>query len=69
MGRTPPPPPAPPHPLPQNLEKRVLKWGGGVWGVRDQKLIGVCLFDKIMILQGLKSAIEPFRVGYSNRPR
>ena len=34
-------PPTPPTPrLPQNLKKVGFKWGGGVWGGPDQKLIG-----------------------------
>ena len=35
--------PLPHGPLPQNLKKVGFKWGG-VWGGRDQKLIGGCVY-------------------------
>ena len=64
----------PPNPPPHTSLKTSKKWvssGGGVGGGGpDQKLIGGCVdLDKIMILQGVKVTIQPFGVGYANRPK
>ena len=57
----------PPH-LPQNLKKVGFKWGG-LGGSGPKTHWGMCLLDKIMILQGVKLTIQPFGVGYANRPK
>ena len=63
----PPQPPPPPH-LPENLKKVGFKWGG-LGGSGPKTHWGMRLLDKIMILQGVKLTIQPFGVGYANRPK
>ena len=62
-----PQPPPPPH-LPQNLKKVGFKWGA-LGGSGPKSHWGMCLLDKIMILQGVKPTIQPLGVGYANRPK
>ena len=59
---------APPPPLPQKLQKVGFKWGG-LGGSGPKNHWGMRLLDKIMILQGVKLTVQPFRVGYANRPK
>ena len=62
-------PPPPPTHLPENLKKVGFKWGG-VWGGSGPKTHwGMCLLDKIIILQGVKITIQRLGVGYTNRPK
>ena len=61
-------PPPPPTHLPQNLKKVGFKWGGSR-GSGPKTDWGMRLLDKIMILQGVKLTIQPFEVGYANRPK
>ena len=65
----PPPPPSPhPHTFLKNLKKLGFKWGGlGESGPKTHW--GMCLLDKMMILQGVKLTIQPLGVGYANRPK
>ena len=66
-----PPPHPPPHPsphLPQNLKKVGFKWWG-LGGGGPETHRGMCLLDKIMIVQGVKLTIQPLAVGYANRPK
>ena len=65
---TPPPPANPPPHLPQNLKKVGFKWGG-VGGSGPKTHRGMCLLDKMMILQGVKLTIQPLGVGHANRPK
>ena len=62
------PPPPPPH-LPQNLKKVTGRgdWVGG-GGSGPKTRWGMCLLDKIMILQGVKLTIRALGVGYANGP-
>ena len=62
-----PPPPSPPN-LPQNLKKLGFKWGA-LGGSGPKTHWGMCLLDKIMILQGVKQTIQPLEVGYTNSPK
>ena len=62
------PTPHPPPRLPQNLKKVGFKWGGS-GGSGPKAHWGMCLLDKIMILQGVKLTIQPLGVGYANRPK
>ena len=60
--------PHPPPHLPQNLKKGVSS--GGVLGRSGPKTLwGMHLLDKMMIFQGVKPTIQPFEVGYANRPK
>ena len=64
--------PLPPAPLPplKSSKKWVSSGGGGVGGGSEPKTHwGMCLLDKIMILQGVKPTIQPLEVGYGNRPK
>ena len=59
--------PPPPH-LPQNLKKVGFKWGG--LGESTPKTHwGMCLLDKIMMLQGITQTIQTLGVGYANTPK
>ena len=57
--------------------KRSKEWfssgvgrGGGGGGVVTKKTLwGMCLLDKVMILQGVKLKIQPTEVGYNSRPK
>ena len=56
--------PPPPPQLPQKSGFQVRGVGGDAldnWGM--------CLLDKIMILQGVKLTIQPLGVGHANRPK
>ena len=59
------PPPPPPHTSLKTSKKWVSSGGGSVGGPHW----GMCLLDKIMILQGVKLTIQPLGVGYANRPK
>ena len=62
----------PPHPHPPPSLKTSKKWvssGGGLGGSGPKTHWGMCLLDKIMILQGVKLTIQPLGVGYANRPK
>ena len=51
-------------------KKRVSSGGGGGLGGSGPKTHwGMCLLDKIMILQGVKQTIQPLGVGYANSPK
>ena len=69
FDRTPTPPPHPAPHLRQNLKKVGFKWGGFLGGSAPKTHWGMCLMDKIMILQGVKLTIQPLGVGYANRPK
>ena len=43
--------------------------GGGLGGSGPKTHWGMCLLDKIMILQGVKLTIQPLGVGYAHRPK
>ena len=60
-----------PTTLPQcRLVSNGFKWGrGGFGGSGPKTYWGICLFDKKMILQGIKLTIQPLGVGYANRPK
>ena len=63
---------SPPHPPPPPSVKTSKKWvssGGGLGGSGPKTHWGMRLLDKIMILQGAKLTIQPFGVGYANRPK
>ena len=62
-----PPPPTPPTPPPP--PKKWVSSGGGLGGSGPKTHWGMCLLDKIMILQGVKLKIQPLGVGYANRPK
>ena len=57
--------------LPRHLKKVGFKWGWGLGGGGSGPKThwGMCLLDKIMILQGVKPTIQPCGVGYANRPK
>ena len=57
-----------PPPHPQNLEKSGFKGGGGFWG-GPKTHRGMRLLYKTVILQGVKSTIQPLGVGYANSPK
>ena len=61
------PPPTPPSL--KSSKKVGFKWGEGILGVRTKTHWGMCLFDKIMILQGVKLTAQPLGVGYTNKPK
>ena len=58
-----------PPPLPQKPKKWVSSGGGGLDGSGPKTHWGMCLLDKIMILQGAKQTIQPLGVGYAKRPK
>ena len=58
----PPTPPAPPS-------RKWVSHGGGLGGSRPKTHWGMCLLDKIMILQGVKQTIHRLEEGYANRPK
>ena len=52
--------------------KSSKKWvsiRGGLGGSGPKTHWGMCLLDKIMILQGVQLTIQPLGVGYANRPK
>ena len=61
------PPPQPPN-LPQKLQKVGVKWGG-LGGFGSKTHWGICLLDKVTILQGVNLSIQPLGVAYANRPK
>ena len=61
-------PPPPPH-TSLKTSKKWVSSGGGLGGFGPKTLWGMCLLDKIMILQGVKPTIQPLEVGYTNRPK
>ena len=61
---------SPPTPPPPSKPQKSGFQVGGVWGGSGPKTHwGMCLLDKIMILQGVKLTIQPLGVGYANRPK
>ena len=60
----------PPHPHPSlKTSKKWVSSGGGLGGSGPKTHWGMCLLDKIMILQGVKLTIQPLGVGYANSPK
>ena len=60
----------PPPPSFKTSKKWVSSGGGGSrGGSRPKTHWGMCLLDKIMILQGVKQTIQPLEVGYATRPK
>ena len=59
------PPPPPPLSKPQKSGFEVGDPGGS--GPKTHR--GMCLWDKIMILQRVELTIQPLGVGYANRPK
>ena len=61
----------PPHtpPPPSKPQKSGFQVGGGLGGSGPKTHWGMCLLNKIMILQGVKLTIQPLGVGYANRPK
>ena len=55
--------------LPQKLQKKWVSSAGGVGGSGPKTHRGMCLLDKMMILQGVKKTIQPLEVGYMNSPK
>ena len=59
----------PPPPTPTPPPKKWVSSGGGLGGSGPKTHWGMCLLDKIMILQGVELTIQPLGVGYANRPK
>ena len=62
------PTPHTPH-LPQILKNVGFKWRGMGGGSGPKTHWGMCLLDKITILQGVKLTIQPLGVRYAHRPK
>ena len=59
----------PPPPTSLKTSKKWVSNGGGLGGSGPKTHWGMCLLDKMMILQGVKLTIQPLEVGYANRPK
>ena len=59
----------PPPPTSLKSSKKWVSSGGGLGGSGPKIHWGMRLLDKIMILQGVKLTVQPFRVGYADRPK
>ena len=59
----------PPPPTSLKTSKKWVSSGGGPGGSGPKTHPGMRLLDKIMILQGVKSTIQPLGVGYADRPK
>ena len=62
-------PPPPPHPTSLKSSKKWVSSWGGLGRSGPKTHWGVCLLDKMMILQGVKLTIQPLEVGYADRPK
>ena len=60
---------SPPPPTSLKTSKKRVSSAGSRGGSRRKTYWGMCLLDKIRILQGVKLTIQPLGVGYANSPK